>query len=287
MRRWAAVLAGALVLALAGCGELPDGVDGDLTDGWHTPPAALQYRPVGGGCHTDLAETATIDDDARVSCDEPHLAETFAVADLGEVTAATRDARAFQECSARAAIFVGGDWRTGWLLLQPVLPSDKAWSGGARWVRCDLAETAPSDGTLVRRSGSVRDGLKGAGKLRMTCADAAVEGDQVTGLRTVSCAARHTSEFAGLFVSKRPTAAAVTPAEMEKGCNAAIAKFTGIPNDSTIKNRVGWLGFPPDKESWRQGDRAIRCFLWLNGEKMVGSYRNAGTGKLKIHYVYR
>ncbi|MEU8813034.1 septum formation family protein [Actinoplanes sp. NPDC048796] len=286
MRRWAAVLAGALMFALAGCGELPQGVDGDLTDGWHTPPAALQFRPT-DGCHADLAETSALGDDGPVSCQDPHVAETFAVADLGEVTTATREAKAFQECSTRANGYVGGDWRTGWLLLQPVFPSDEAWSGGARWVRCDLAETSPSDGTLVRRSSSVRDGLKGAANLKMTCADAAVQGDQVTGLRTVSCAAEHTSEFAGLFVSKRPTSAAVTSAEMEKGCNAAIAKFTGVPNDNTIKNRVGWLGFPPDKDSWRQGDRAVRCFLWLNGEKMTGSYRNAGTKKLKIHYTYR
>ncbi|GAA0499592.1 hypothetical protein Ade02nite_82730 [Paractinoplanes deccanensis] len=279
-------MAGALMVAVAGCSELPAGVDGDLTDGWRTPPAALQFRPT-AGCHADLVETATIEDDDAVPCTEPHLAETFAVADLGEVTAAARAARAFQECSARATTFVGGDWRTGWLILQPVLPSDKAWAGGARWVRCDVAETAPSDGTLVRRTGSVRGGLAGAGKLKMTCANATVAGDQVTGLRAMSCAQKHTSEFAGLFVSKRATSSAITAAEMEKGCNAAIAKFAGIPNDSTIKNRVGWLGFPPDKDSWRLGDRAVRCFLWLNGEPMTGTYRNAGTKKLKIHYVYR
>ncbi|MEV4348056.1 septum formation family protein [Actinoplanes sp. NPDC049596] len=286
MRRWAAALAGALMLALAGCSELPSGVDGDLTDGWSAPPAALPFRPV-AGCHADLAETASLSDPASYSCSRPHRAETFAVTDLGDVPAAARAARAFQECSTRAGVFAGADWRTGWLILQPVLPTEAAWAGGARWVRCDLAETAPADGTLVSRSSSLRDGLKGAGQLRMACANATVAGDQVTGLRTVGCATRHTAEFAGLYVSKRSTSAAITPAEMEKGCNTAIAKFAAIPDDGTVKNRAGWLGFPPDKDSWQAGDRAVRCFLWLNGEPMTGSYRNAGTKKLKIHYVYR
>ena len=53
----------------------------------------------------------------------------------------------------------------------------------------------------------------------------------------------------------------------------------------SIRSRVGWVSFPPDDTAWDMGDRAIRCFLWLNGEKMKGSYRNAGTRKLKIHYA--
>jgi hypothetical protein len=286
MRRWAAALAGALILALAGCSELPEGVDGDLTGNWAPPPAAQQFRPA-VACHADLVETATLENYAPLPCAGPHLAETVAVADLGTVTAAARSARAFQICSARATAFAGADWRTGWLILQPVLPSDKAWSGGARWVRCDVAETSPADGTLVRRSGSVKNALKGAGKLRMTCANATVSGERVTGLRAMACTAPHTSEFAGLFVSKRSNSAAITSGELEKGCNTAIARFTGIPDDSTVKNRVGWLGFPPDKDSWRLGDRAVRCFLWLNGEKMSGSYRGVGVRKLRVHYVYR
>jgi len=32
------------------------------------------------------------------------------------------------------------------------------------------------------------------------------------------------------------------------------------------------------------GWHAVRCFLWLNGEPMTGSYRNAGSKKLKIQY---
>ena len=87
----------------------------------------------------------------------------------------------------------------------------------------------------------------------------------------------------------RPPRDVVRPATdaVEKGCDATIATFAGIPDDDTVTNRVGWLGFPPDDTSWAAGDHAVRCFLWLNGETMTGSYRDAGRAKLKIHYTTR
>ncbi|MBM2623360.1 septum formation family protein [Actinoplanes sp. LDG1-06] len=288
MRRWAAGLAGALVLALAGCADLPEGVDGDLTNAWSAPPAARQFRPALAACHPDLVEDGTIEDYSPVACTGPHLAETAAIADLPRNTSADAgEARAFRECSKRVNGFLGGDWRTGWLILQPVLPGKAAWQGGARWFRCDLVETSPVDGELVRRSGSLGGSLAGAGKMRMTCANPKVTGDRVTEMHPVACASKHTAEFAGLFESKRATVAELTSGELEKGCDATIARFAGLPNDGTVRNRVGWLGFPPDGTSWKLGDRAVRCFLWLNGERMTGTYKNAGPRKLKIHYIYR
>ncbi|MCY1142318.1 septum formation family protein [Actinoplanes sp. Pm04-4] len=287
MRRWAAAVAGVLMLALTGCSDRPGGVDGDLTNGWAPPPAAQQFRPAAAQCHADLVDEGTIDDYAPVACRGPHRAETVAVADLPELPAGERRGRAFRECSKRVTTFLGGDWRTGWLVLQPVLPSAAAWTGGARWYRCDLAQTSPSGGDLVRRSGSLKGALAGAGQIRMTCADPSVVGERVVAMRPVACAGRHTAEFAGVFESKRAAVAALTAAEMEKGCHSTIARFTGIPDNGSVRHRVGWLGFPPDAASWKLGDRAVRCFLWLNGELMTGTYKNAGTRKLKIHYVYR
>ncbi|WP_250037077.1 septum formation family protein [Paractinoplanes maris] len=283
MRRW---VAAALVLALAGCSDLPSGVDGDLANGWSAPPVAKQFRPAAAQCHPGLVEEGTLEDYAPVPCARPHVAETAAIADLPDLAPAARPGRAFRECSRRVTGFLGGDWRTGWLVLQPVLPSAEAWTGGARWFRCDLAETSPVDGEFVRRSGSLKGSLRSA-RVRMTCANPRVAGGRVTAMRPVPCAGQHTAEFAGIFVSKSATAAGLTAAELEKGCHATIATFTGIPADRSVRNRVGWLGFPPGDTSWRLGDRAIRCFLWLNGERMTGTYKNAGTRKLKIHYVYR
>jgi Septum formation len=119
----------------------------------------------------------------------------------------------------------------------------------------------------------------------MTCANPRIEGEQVTEMHPVACSRPHTSEFAELFTSSARTSDDLSSARVEKGCDSAIARFAGLPDDDSITARVGWLGFPPDDSSWQSGDHAIRCSLWLNGEKMTGSYRDAGTWRLRIHYV--
>lgn len=284
MRRWAIALTCAFVLVTASaCSGAVSGVDHDLTDDWRPFPAATQFRPAAGACHDELDDRGSLDDYAPIACTTTHVAETAAVADL---TGATHDpVAAFQVCSRRVDAFLGADWRTGWLILQPVLPSTDAWRGGARWVRCDLAEISPIDGHVIDRRTSLRAGLKAGSALAMTCANPTIRGEQVTEMHPVACSSAHTSEFAGLFSATAKTSGDVSAAKVEKGCDAAIAKFARVPDDSSITARVGWLGFPPDDTSWKSGDHSIRCFLWLNGEKMRGSYRNAGTSKLKIHYV--
>jgi hypothetical protein len=286
MRRWAATLTCAFVVfAASACSRTPSGVDGDLTDDWRPMPAATQFRPAAGTCHDDLSDEGALEDYAPIPCTTSHVAETAAVGDL---RGAGRDpAAAFRQCGRQVDSFLGADWRTGWLILQPVLPSPAAWAGGARWYRCDLAETSPVDGRVVDRRTSLKAGLTGRSPLLMACANPTIKGEQVTEMHPVTCSKAHTSEFAGLFSTTAKTSDDLSTAKVEKGCDAAIAKFAHIPNDSSISARVGWLGFPPDDASWKSGDRAIRCFLWLNGEKMTGSYRNAGTAKLKIHYIYR
>jgi hypothetical protein len=288
MRRWVAALAGAFLLA--GCAtHLPAGVDGDLTDDWRLPPAARQFRPASNTCHDKLETNAPADTYSPVPCTESHLAETIAVDDLTGGAAMTSAAQAqgpaFRACARRADAFLGGDWRTGWLVLQPVLPGEAGWAGGARWFGCDLAETSPVDGSLIGRTSSLRGAMRRGSALRISCADATLAGEQVTAMHPVACSAGHTTEFAGLWESSVASPGSLTNTMMEKGCGGAIAKFAGIPDDDTLHNRVGWLGFPSDDNSWSLGDHTVRCFLWLNGDKMTGSYRNAGTSKLKIHYA--
>jgi hypothetical protein len=293
MRRWFAALACAFTLAaLTACaGDLPDGVDGDLTNGWRPIPAAVQFRPAAGVCHDKLLETAPQETYAPIPCGERHVAETFAVGELTGTTSMTGsdDGRpqAFAACNKQAAAFLGGDWRTGWMIVQPVLPGAAGWKGGARWYRCDATETSPVDGTLVSRAGSLKGSMRAGGKLRMSCVNPTISGEQVSEMHPIACGSKHTAEFAGLWLTKFSSSSQLTSDAMAKGCDATIAGFAAIPNNNDIESRVGWLGFPPDDTAWGLGDHSVRCFLWLNGEKMTGSYRNAGTGKLKIHYVYR
>jgi hypothetical protein len=291
LRRWAAALACALTLAVAGCADLPEGVDGNLTDDWKPLPAAAQFRPEAGKCHPDLTEFSTADNYSPVTCTGPHLSETVAVVDLAGAAALKKPedglAKAFADCSSRATAFLGADWRTGWVVLQPVMPGQGAWNGGVRWARCDVAETSPVDGSVVRRDSTMKATVRAGGKLRMACANPKIEGDSVTEMHPAACASTHTAEFAGLFATTKKSSADLSGDDLAAGCDRVIAGFTGLKNDDTLPSRVGWLGFPPDDTAWDMGDRAIRCFLWLNGEKMKGSYKSAGTGKLKIHYAGR
>jgi hypothetical protein len=291
MRRWAVALTCALVLATAaGCSSGPAGIDGDLTDDWPALPSAQLFRPADHTCYDKLSPTASPGDYAPIPCTKAHVAEAVVVGDLvanmwDALLERDAPARAFQKCSQQADAFLGADWRTGWLILQPVLPSAAGWKGGARWYRCDLAETSPVDGTVVDRTTTMKGGLAAGSKLRMSCADPKIDGEQVTEMHPVTCSSSHTAEFAGLWQTTVKSSSDLATDAVEKGCDATIAKFAGIPDNSSVTARVGWLGFPPDDTSWQTGDRSIRCFLWLNGEKMTGSYRNAGAGKLKIHYT--
>jgi hypothetical protein len=290
MRRWLAVLACAALL-LTGCARLPAGVDGRLTDDWAPLPAGQQFRPAAATCHAEMRDTATVETYAPVPCSGKHAGETYYVGELAGSVATAGAAAArpwvFAECSRRATAFAGADWRTGWLVVQTVLPGKDGWAGGARWFRCDLGELSPASGDLILRQGSLRRAMITQDQLALRCFNPVVSGPEVSAMRPAACAGRHTAEFAGLWIAPAGDYAKLTTARIEKGCDSVIADFAAIPDDADLTSRTGWLGFPSSETSWLLGDRSVQCFLWLNGEKMTGSYRRAGTGKLKIHYTGR
>jgi hypothetical protein len=283
MRRW---LGAALVLAMAGCGEMPTGVDGRLTDDWPALPAARQFRPADHTCHDAVHETTNPDTYAPIPCAGRHVAETFYVGDLtGKVGSAAARTQAYAECSRQASRFAGADWRTGWLALQTVLPGTDGWAGGARWFRCDLGELDPDGGPVVQRQGSLRRAMVTQSGLVMRCFRPEVADSDVGAMHPAACASAHTAEFAGLWQAPAGAFGSLTSARIEKGCDTVIARFAAVPDDKDLPSRTGWLGFPPGEEMWQLGDHSVQCFLWLNGERMTGSYRRAGPAKLKIHYT--
>ena len=78
MRRTLRMMTAAVLLAgVAACaGSAPEGIDGDLTDGWAVLPAAVPFRPVVGECHESLVEVAAMPGHRPVNCAELHVAET-------------------------------------------------------------------------------------------------------------------------------------------------------------------------------------------------------------------
>jgi hypothetical protein len=299
MRRWWAGPVAAVALGLvAGCGSLPYGIDGNLTDEWRPPATPQSFRPADTGCFDDLQTAAPLASYAPFDCAERHVAEAFFVGDLtgaaAEPDAATAPSdgaspaqvAANRECARRATSFLGAEWRTGRLRLQPVLPGPAGWAAGARWFRCDLAEVDVGTDRVVSRSGSLRGALQGAAPLALTCFNPTVDEERVRAMKAVPCAGRHYAEFAGLWTAPDVDFADLGAKDaMAAGCRSAIAAWTGVPDDGDLKFRVGWLGFAPTRTEWDLGVRSVQCFLWLESKAMTGSYRGAGTGKLPINYA--
>jgi hypothetical protein len=284
MRRWLAATVG--VVVLSGCAAgLPDGVDGDLTNGWRLPPPAVQWRPENGHCFDDLPDTTGPGTYAPIDCGQRHVAETFWIGDLGAGDDVNARAAAYLQCSRHADAFAGGAWRASRLIVHVVLPDRTGWAGGARWFRCDVGLMS-DDGGVVGRSGSLRNALAGASNLRLGCFNPTVSGDSVRAMATVDCARPHHAEFVGLWTAPpMPITALDGSPQLARGCRSAIATFTAVPDDGMLKYRTGWLGFPGTEAAWSAGDRTVQCFLWLSGETLTGSYRNAGPGRLKVHYA--
>src|SRR6185312_9581328 len=109
----------------------------------------------------------------EVDCELKHRTETVYVGEYSNPAAesATPPAEgsagaraAYRKCDTETTAYVGGPWRTGRLWIGVTHPSPAAWTGGARWFRCELLEISSieDDGGLVMRLGSLRDSLKDA-----------------------------------------------------------------------------------------------------------------------------
>jgi hypothetical protein len=290
VRRWFTVVVCAVALGvLTGCTGLPQGVDGDLTNGWNIPPEPTQFRPLAGRCFDAVENTSPMSGYAPIDCAERHLAETFYVGDLtgpaaGQSAALARPA-AGAACSRQAPAFLGGDWRTGQLLVKPVLPGPEGWAAGARWFRCDAAQTDLGSERVIGRTGTLRGALTGPAKLKLTCFNPQVQATRVREMKPVGCTAAHHAEFVGLWAPANPTRALLNDdTKSANGCRSAIAAYTGIPDDGNVQYRAGWIGFAPTPDDWNDGVRDVQCFLWIADVAMKGSYRGAGAAKLPINY---
>ena len=129
MRRWSLAAAAAVVSSPAarrlrhrpGRRRRPDR---RLAAVWHAGAVPARRRRTA----TSTGATGPLDDYRPVGCTELHVSETVHVGTCTEPTPRDRarprlgrGTAAFQECSEKAAAFLGGAWRTGWLALNVVL----------------------------------------------------------------------------------------------------------------------------------------------------------------------
>ncbi|MBX7267875.1 septum formation family protein [Micromonospora sp. Llam7] len=293
MRRWlTGVALGAVVTtALLGCTR-PAGVDGDLVDDWAPVAAPTVFTPASRTCHPQPQDVGYLSAYAPVDCAQPHRAETLHVGTLTDVDGARPPATgnagmrtAFDECDRQARTALGGDWRGARIGLIVVFPSPRAWTGGARWFRCDVHELRGLDTPIpVRRTSSLTGSLDGSSPLRHGCFNAETEGDDVTEMVAVACTARHRVEFVGVWEAPAASYSAFLKeaGRAHRGCRSRIARFAEVPDDGNLQYRVGTIFYHPSEREWRSGNRGVQCFLWSSDRTLTRSLKGAGTRALPI-----
>lgn len=292
-----AVLAAAAVLVLAGCGGLPPGVDGNLTDDWSAMPAATIPVPPAPACYdVTEPEPGMTRLPPVVDCTASHTVETVHVGGFTGADAATdvpppdggpAQQRAYADCTQRADSWLGGDWRTGRIGLDMTLPDPAQWTAGARWYRCDLVEFTDLDSAGVAgRTGSMRGALTGARPLALGCFKVTTKGGDIDTMVATDCAAPHNSEFAGVWDAPPGD----YPADPDKrqtiqlnGCRGVVASFAGVPNDGMVRYRTGQITFGFGKAEWDLGNRGARCYLWMDNKSLTRSLKGAGTRGLPVN----
>ncbi|MEG3635269.1 septum formation family protein [Micromonospora palythoicola] len=293
MRRWLTGVALGTVVALAATGcTRPAGTDGDLLDDWASMAVPASFTPDSGTYHRQPQEVGYLSAYAPVDCAEPHQAETLHVGALTEVTGArppevgSKGMRAaFGECDRQARRIMGGDWRAARIGLTVVLPSPQAWTGGARWFRCDVHELRGLDTPVpVRRTASLAGALRGSSPLRHGCFNARTEGDEVIEMVAVKCTAKHRAEFVGLWRAPESSWSAflAKPDRAHSGCRSAVARYAKVPDDGNLRFRVGTIFYHPSEGEWRSGNRSVQCFLWISDRTLTRSVKGAGTRALPI-----
>jgi hypothetical protein len=299
MRRYrVGLLVLCVALVLGGCARPPAGVDGDLTNDWPAMAAAKVPVPESGKCYAALASDGWAEDLSPLPCAGPHMTETafvgmFTGADADRsappATGSPARAGAFAECRKNVTEYLGGDFMLGRMNLGLVLPSSNAWTGGARWFRCDISRynnlhdyTEVADGT-----GSARDGLRGARPLALTCATETDDGKgSVTDERVADCAQPHNAEFAGLFTAPDipwPTDENERLNLASHGCEGVVASYLGLPGGRMTNPVLGWTSQQPSKDQWSLGNRTVRCYAVgfkgnsVNGMRFTGSVKGIGN----------
>jgi hypothetical protein len=278
-----------VVLAAAACGK-PAGVDGDLVNHWPAMGKAETPVPVVGACYDTEFETTWSGPFDTVPCTETHQTETsyvgaFTGDDAGRSSPPGSDSQsrktAYLTCADKTADYLGGDWHTAYVWMGLVEPSPEAWTGGARWFRCDLMKTTDVEHTTTSSDSSLKDGLRGTAPAAITCINTVESNDQVQSETPANCATAHNGELTGVITGSSVTYPGDTAAQnqADSGCEASVAHYLGLSGSKDTNSAVGWLFFWPRETQWDSGDRAITCYAYAftSSKKMTGSVKGLGN----------
>jgi hypothetical protein len=275
-------------------------VDGHLTNNWTMIGEPTGFTPVADTCHlANFAVVGTRETYEEVGCHLKHRTETVYVGTYedpaAEATAPPAEGSAgaraaYKTCDTETTKFVGAPWRTGRLWIGVTHPSPAAWTGGARWFRCELLEISSieDDGGLVMRAGSLKDALASrTSPLRLTCYAIKLGANgAIDTMPSASCSGTHNAEFVGVWTAGNlpyPQEDSQWPA-FHDGCRTLIAKYVGVPDDADLQYRTGVVSLPGGEDVWALGDRGVRCYLWLDGAELTTSLKGKGDKGMPIQY---
>lgn len=292
----ASVVLVAVSLLVAGC-SMPAGVDRKLVDDWPQLPEAKVFVPAARVCYF---YTSSVDDRAAkfppTDCTNLHNVETVSV---GAFSGADGDRdtvppdghparrRAYEDCTQAANAFLGGDWRTGRLRLEAIVPKSAQWSAGARWYRCDLIELNNTSRVRQGRTNTLQGALTGNSTVGIGCVQVSVNADStVSAVTSVECSAPHNAEFAGIF--EHPDGPYPSDEEVHNqfrgGCMAVVAAYAGVPNDANLVYRTGRYYWPMfAKREWLEGNRGTRCYLIDINRTFTSSLKRVGPAGLPLN----
>lgn len=279
--RWFVLGVGlSLAIGAGGCGLSQT----SLTDEWPQMPAVQPFEPKAEVCHA----VVTASSDARaykpIDCSQKHLVQTLHVGRLsGEVAALAAPPKlsdpaaepAYAECDRGVKARLGRDWRDFRFNVVVRLPSAAAWTGGARWVRCDVV--VPRD--LARMEDD--DLIEQEGPLAGPALDAhalgcfAYKSAPGPSLTATDCTKPHNAEYVGTeFMpvgTKYPDADGDWDMLHEK-CFVLAAAFVGVARSAFTVGISSWI---ENESRWQGGDRSIRCYLWLDSKTMSSSAKGS------------
>jgi hypothetical protein len=232
-----------------------------------------------------------------VDCSQSHKAETvhvgtFTGADAGlpappeSGSPGMKTARA--DCEKRINDALGAAWRSGPMAILVVLPSPQAWSGGARWYRCDVGQTRGlDDEDPVIRTGSLSGALGDASDIRYGCFQSTLVDGDITEMKPVACTERHRAEFVGVWDAPAGSYSAFSgdKERQNRACRKLVADYAKVPDDGNLRYRTGTIVYPPSEQEWENGSRGMKCFLWINDKDLTRSMKGAGTAGLPINYA--
>jgi hypothetical protein len=299
-RRWGVAVVLSLVLAVAGCGN-PPGIDGDLTDGWAAIGTPTGFTPVAATCHlANFSTSGSRSSYEEVDCRLKHRTETVYVGEYPGPAAEAADPpandsaaqrQAYRICDRRTTAYVGGKWRTARLWIGVTQPTKAAWTGGARWYRCEalVSSSVEDDAGLVQRVGSLHDALEEpASPLLLTCYTVQLDkAGKISTMPATPCAAAHNAEFVGVWEAGADLGYPDSTKEWDTfhdGCRSLIATYVDLPDDADLQYRAGVVSLPSGDDVWEMGDRGVRCYLWVDAATLTSSLKGKGKKALPVQY---